>query len=483
MNKMPLIFDEFKIDKISGPITIKLAQPQNNYNLPLIFLFGDVHDSYQFFCKERSSDDLNHLCHHIFDHDFFQKIDQMSKQYDFIVYVYGEFMQLDTRQQYISRLTNQDEIQDAINQENLSLLEDGTPIRKFYYNFYSCFNSFLKEQKPHIFQDLCKAPNINWKIIDPRVLPLKSNQEFSNFNDKYETCMKHFWQLFDFVFNKDLTFDHFFKKTQELQKTKFHDKVLLVSLCKNIQLMYYTSDTTIFANFLFDENNIFFKNHSMSMIQLQSIDQNKILDVDIKEAIKRYYYVQIVQNHLINHIHRFLPEEYRSRSRDQIVMQTIQSLQPISELVLYIKMFIEANSKQDKKQIFNEHIKVILEGIHERSNKNKPLYEDEYQLQKPIYVLPNIDLTWINSELTTFLLDIYFIGKVLNSNSHLTVAYLGEAHCDNIAKFLRQVFGYINFPIQVKSSHDEIRCIHMIPYFDYKVQNLLQDIKDKRTYQ
>jgi hypothetical protein len=182
---MPLFINGTPVNKISGPVSMFILTPKKSDifpNLPVYMLFGDIHDSDQNMCIDKSPETLD-----IYGTDFLGLLNTLVTPNNELIDFYiegGDLHNEETSMPYIEKYP-----------------------MKMLWNLYSeCYKNIRSEKKiaqyPHETQ--CnKIPNIRFQSGDPR---------FFKYDKKYEKLllqcnMQNFLQLFKV--KEDLTQDKF----------------------------------------------------------------------------------------------------------------------------------------------------------------------------------------------------------------------------------------------------------------------------------
>ena len=85
---MPLIINDKRIDKLSGPVTFSLIKPKKRVfdalkkegvRLPIIMLFGDIHFSADYQCESCTCSHINRsCCMPVYSNEFLKIIDSLA---------------------------------------------------------------------------------------------------------------------------------------------------------------------------------------------------------------------------------------------------------------------------------------------------------------------------------------------------------------------------------------------------------------------
>ena len=214
---MPLVFDEYSIDTINGPVSFSYLRPKNPELYPLL-LFGDTHTSKNF----KQCDDPS--CFEI-QTDFIYTLNEFAKKVRTEFYMEG-FMLPDMKQsakeiQKIYSDIRNDPKNEILHKEKHGLLDyqaiydvttDTKKALQMYKSnykqsnlsemmaiYYSCFYPDLKGE-------LCPFKNINWHFSDSRYTHIYRQTEKQDIQEHVEYYGSYIGKLFE-VFGDELDKD------------------------------------------------------------------------------------------------------------------------------------------------------------------------------------------------------------------------------------------------------------------------------------
>jgi hypothetical protein len=148
---MSLIINEQKINKLSGPVSLHILNPditfynqmKNQYNIhtPIFILFGDIHDSKKYQCSKCNIIKKNCFCYRVYDDNFLQLFDELAdKNYPIDFFIEG-FVHLEKKMK-------------------LDKNEIGEPIPMLRERLHTCYKRELKGTKKYSRE--CPTSKIRW---------------------------------------------------------------------------------------------------------------------------------------------------------------------------------------------------------------------------------------------------------------------------------------------------------------------------------
>jgi hypothetical protein len=168
---MPIYIGDRWIDKIYGPASLRVLRPIEKSS-PLIFLFGDIHNSFEGGCSDCTcAYSTESCCYRSFDPEFLQLLDSLSSPSRKVKIFVEAFTRLINRRNWHA-MHNREEL-DIIESGISNLSDDilirgkrvGQPLPSFWAGHQLCF--FQTKDKT-AYNRFCPTRNIEWHFADAR---------------------------------------------------------------------------------------------------------------------------------------------------------------------------------------------------------------------------------------------------------------------------------------------------------------------------
>jgi len=511
---------QVKIDRISGPISIRILHPLqqglnqryltveekilrdktkylfdiNHKQLPKIILLGDDHFNAHHQCTDctcKSTD--SSCCVHIFQDPFFtflnQTVKNCSKQHQVDVYIESnqplltepEVDKIINDPAYLSSFKSR--LQNNPNSADVNL----SGINLHHINVQGCYDRQIQALDNDVYQQICQAPDLNWRYADPRTINYTNPDETFVLESLIHNCWNYnmFGRLIEpFFTNSPYTFDRTFLDEEIINKyllpNCMYNRDFLIAYCGCLSMLYkpYYMHTCIHEML----TNPILTKHSMIYKQLHKMND------EVRESA-----IYFIQSFLVN---RFIPKLYLKINRtffnSQYHQYYIDNVKEVEKWKLY-KVYID-NMFQSYSDLFaclqqymqtptNEQFDIVHQGAKKlfRPYVDGVEYPGEmlnYMNAVSFYiVLPLQDL---QKMLCSYFIEFDILFKILyrSDTSKMCIMYLGEEHCSNLEDILRKYFNYYVFKIieDQPASSSTFRCIDLTrikgEHYDFKEELL-----------
>jgi hypothetical protein len=458
------------VERISGPINMRILKPslesfyseeEGNIQLPIILLFGDMHQSFEGICKkcyeknDISTDEERQNCYPIYHEKFFNLFNNISTKQNQIDFFVEYDLHLDIKE-FFNEKYKQFEERFKTKKNKFMILPEGDSISTYIQHLLPCL------YHDSIFYDpLCNYKNLRIHFSDVRHVRdeettslIFSNEK--NFKTKLKTGKIYLEKIFVLALDQ-LNFSYHFpykikSRKDSLLFTINHfeiDKILL-SIYKDDKF-----DISNFTNVLFDHIQT---KHSKLFKQIKKQTFKKFQDFNFWKIIFEKCCTKNLQ-------------DFFEQNKE-----------------------IDLNNEKFKKFYLN-HVQHFFAGTYHDID---------------IEIAINYKIKWINIwrdiffKITLVFVDLYFILRCFKTpvkkngekdvTSNVSIAYFGDAHCKNITYVLtellnstisnsKQPFYYLNFQEGdfennvFKKNH--IRCLDFSKSF-YDLDEQIQIHKDLR---
>jgi hypothetical protein len=462
---MPLIVNDKHIERISGPVSLHVFQPnlrafaqQKSIEVsqcPTILLFGDEHFESKFECKEC----VGETCVHIYDDDFILMLNkEMASEYSITVFVetwnHMDFVDIENF------------TPDTI--ENQSIKKQ-PPLKQLELNYYGCFATQLKEQNNKLYSKICKASKINWMLGDPRNAPHTVEYFLAHFFDDH---------VFGFIFSdlRPWTHARFQSEIGHVCTNIFDDQISFLDRILMLLFLIYKNDVNSFVQEFTNSDNInSFINAKINDKMYMTYSCLKSLSI----CLDFTSFTSELEQQRTSHLDTSFKYEL-----DTFVYWQ----KTISSLLYFISLYIKLKTDEEREALFQHKIKAALDKIsphiHSHVNDKSKIENCLIFLETEIYK-SSFTFYQLHLHYTSFLLDTYLLSSVAQNRTDLFIAYVGDYHVENLANAFSSLYSYDYtryYEVSNKNSEtEEYRCVY-VDKNDVNLRQLIeQNVTKKKT--
>ena len=255
---MPLIINNLKIDRISGPVSLSVLKPLVK-NMPYLLIFGDQHFENNHLCTKCTCTNPDHsCCFTVWSKEFIHNLESISRQLKQPVDFYIEGMNSKKDIDYL--YTGIKYTPEKLKFLHLDTIKDkknlNRPMFMLREHIWPCYY----QQDPTIsssefFDEFCPFKKIRWNFSDPR--QIDPNDYYKTYESLLTVSIIYFFQVCN---AKELRMNIIID--EYLRITYHDDRDFMIHMFEMIILWFDIDNIDTFIHKYLDSNNTFFNKFS-----------------------------------------------------------------------------------------------------------------------------------------------------------------------------------------------------------------------------